>query len=231
MSLFVNNRIIKQSLPWHDIDTVLLDMDGTLLDLHFDNIFWLEWVPKAYAQQHQLSIEAAKEKLYEQFTQLRGQLNWYCIDYWTETLQLDIQSLKTELVHLIKIRPDVEAFLLALRKQHKKIYLVTNAHHKSLSLKMDKTGLATYFDDLITSHHFGVPKENPLFWGQLRARITFDPVRTLFIDDSVDVLHSAQAYGIGHLLAIHQPDSQQPPREIEHFTVVEHFCDIMPLDD
>lgn len=226
----MKNQLIKQSLPWHDIDTVLLDMDGTLLDLHFDNVFWLEWVPNAYAQLHQISVEKSKEQLYEQFAQLRGHLNWYCIDYWTEALNLDIQSLKKELAHLIQIRPDVETFLLTLKKHNKKIYLVTNAHHKSLSLKMDKTGLAVYFDDLITSHHFGVPKENPLFWDQLRKRITFDPADTLFIDDSVDVLNSAKTYGIGHLLAIHQPDSRQPPRSIEHFAVVEHFCDIMPTD-
>jgi putative hydrolase of the HAD superfamily len=226
----VINRFIKQPLAWHEIDTVLLDMDGTLLDLHFDNIFWLEWVPKAYAQQHHISIEKAKEQLYEQFAQLRGHLNWYCVDYWTQALGLDIESLKKELVHLIHVRPDVEAFLVALKKHHKKIYLVTNAHHKSLSLKMDKTGLADYFNDLITSHHFGVPKENPFFWDQLRARITFDPARTLFIDDSVDVLNSAHAYGIGHVLAIHQPDSQQPPRFIENYAVVEHFRDIMPVD-
>ncbi|HBT55971.1 MAG TPA: haloacid dehalogenase, partial [Pseudomonas sp.] len=32
-------------LNWNAIDTVLLDMDGTLLDLHFDNHFWLEHMP------------------------------------------------------------------------------------------------------------------------------------------------------------------------------------------
>lgn len=226
----MKNQKIKKPLPWNKIDTVLLDMDGTLLDLHFDNIFWLEWVPKRYAQQHKLTINKAKEQLYEQFAQLRGHLNWYCVDYWTEALQLDIESLKLELAHLIQVRPDVETFLLSLKKNNKKIYLVTNAHHKSLSLKMDKTGLANYFDDLITSHHFGMPKENPRFWDKLRTRITFDPARTLFIDDSVEVLNSAKAYGVGHLLAIHQPDSQQPPRIIEHYAAIEHFRDIMPIE-
>ncbi|MCP4043692.1 MAG: haloacid dehalogenase, partial [Gammaproteobacteria bacterium] len=32
-------------INWNSIHTVLLDMDGTLLDLHFDNQFWLEHVP------------------------------------------------------------------------------------------------------------------------------------------------------------------------------------------
>lgn len=225
------NQKIKQPLPWHDIDTVLLDMDGTLLDLHFDNIFWLEWVPTHYAQQQRISIEQAKEKLYEQFAQLRGQLDWYCVDYWTNQLGLDIESLKRELSHLIRIRPDVEHFLLSLKKNQKKIYLVTNAHHKSMNLKMDKTGLAAYFDGLVTSHQLGLPKEHPLFWQQLRTEIAFEPEHTLFIDDSIEVLNSAKAYGICHLLAIHQPDSQQPPKQVDNYTVVEHFRDIMPASD
>ena len=39
-------------INWKNIDTVLLDMDGTLLDLHFDNHFWQTFVPLRYAQQH-----------------------------------------------------------------------------------------------------------------------------------------------------------------------------------
>ncbi|HNG60363.1 MAG TPA: haloacid dehalogenase, partial [Cellvibrionaceae bacterium] len=36
-------------IPWQAIDTLLLDMDGTLLDLHYDNYFWLEYLPRAFA--------------------------------------------------------------------------------------------------------------------------------------------------------------------------------------
>ena len=48
------------SLPWSDIDTVLLDMDGTLLDLHFDNHFWLEHLPQRYAELHGVSRAMAE---------------------------------------------------------------------------------------------------------------------------------------------------------------------------
>ena len=41
-------------LPWPEIHTVLLDMDGTLLDLRFDNHFWRELVPERYAERHGL---------------------------------------------------------------------------------------------------------------------------------------------------------------------------------
>src|SRR5215831_5340508 len=45
---------------WDLIDTVLLDLDGTLLDLAFDNYFWREVIPAAYAISNSISIDAAR---------------------------------------------------------------------------------------------------------------------------------------------------------------------------
>jgi FMN phosphatase YigB (HAD superfamily) len=49
--------------PWEAIDTVLLDMDGTLLDLRFDNYFWMEFLPERYAERHGLTPEQARAVL------------------------------------------------------------------------------------------------------------------------------------------------------------------------
>ena len=46
-------------LPWSEIDTVMFDMDGTLLDLHFDNFFWLKVVPEHFSKHHGVSEEQA----------------------------------------------------------------------------------------------------------------------------------------------------------------------------
>ena len=43
-------------INWHDIDTVLLDLDGTLLDLHFDNYFWCQHLPLCYARRHGIAL-------------------------------------------------------------------------------------------------------------------------------------------------------------------------------
>lgn len=213
---------------WNDIDTVLLDMDGTLLDLHFDNHFWLEHLPRRYAEIRGEDPAEARHRMLERFRQEQGKLNWYCVDYWTRELGLDVAALKDELRHLIRIRPHVEDFLARLHAGHRRVLLVTNAHRKSLDLKMAHTGLERWFDAIVCSHDFGMAKEHDGFWDALRAVEPFDPARTLFIDDSLSVLESARRYGIRWLLCLLQPDSEREPRTVEGFPAILHFDEIMP---
>lgn len=208
---------------WTQIDTVLLDMDGTLLDLHFDNHFWLEYVPRRYAEQHGLSTDAAKQELMRRYKQVEGTLDWYCVDYWSRELALDIPLLKTEVDHLIAVHPHVTDFLQCLKTAGKSRVLVTNAHQKALQLKMQKTRLGQHLDQVISAHDIGLPKENPAFWRRLQQVVNFSPAHTLFIDDSLPVLHSARQFGIANLLCMLQPDARQPAQETSEFKALEHF--------
>ena len=214
-------------IAWNNIDTVLLDMDGTLLDLHFDNYFWLEHLPKRYAEIHQVDYATATQRLSDHIREHEGTLQWYCLEFWSSALQVDIRSLKVEIKHKIQIRPHVKEFLTRLRQHHKKLLLVTNAHPQSLSLKLEVTNIDKYLDIIISSHEFSQPKEAQEFWHALQAREKFDPERTLFIDDTARVLKSAQQYGIKYLLGIHQPDSKQA-RTLDAFPAIHHFDEIMP---
>jgi len=216
-------------INWNNIESVFLDMDGTLLDLHFDNHFWREHVPQRYAQRHGLDLEAAKAQLFPRFGAVEGTIDWYCVDYWSRELELDIPSLKRELHHLISVHPYVVEFLDAIRQQDKRVVLVTNAHQKSLHLKMECTQLSGHFNAVICTHEFGIPKEDSSFWPQLQIREPFDPKRTLLVDDSVPVLQAAKGYGISHLLAVRRPDTKGPVREISEFPAIESFQDIMPV--
>lgn len=216
------------TVNWQQIHSVFLDMDGTLLDLYFDNHFWREHLPAAYANRHQLSLHQAKTDLYQQFIATRGTLAWYCVDYWTQQLDMDIMALKAEVAHLIALHPYVLEFLTAVRRAGKRVVLVTNAHRKSLELKMQHIPLTDYFDQLISSHDLGLPKEEVAFWQQLQQVELFDPTTTLLIDDNLDVLHAAKNYGIAHLLAIYQPDSQAARKEVTEFTALETFAEIIP---
>lgn len=217
-------------IDWSSIRSVFLDMDGTLLDLRFDNHFWLEYVPQRYASIHGLDPQEALRLLTDRYRQRAGTLPWYCVDYWSDELGLDIGALKKEVGHLIAVRPHVAQFISALRACRKRIVLVTNAHPKSVALKMDRTGLGSHFDAMVNAHHLGLPKEHESFWPAFQVVEPFQRESTLLVDDSLAVLAAARAYGFAHLATIHQPDSSRPPQDTGPFAAVESFLDIMPTD-
>ena len=211
------------NINWSEISTVLIDMDGTILDLHFDNHFWLEHLPLRYSEKMSISLEAAKAKLKADYLAVVGTIEWYCLDYWSEQTQMPIKELKCEIQHLIQLRSDAKDFLLALRASGKDIVMVTNAHPEALSLKIERTQLDQYFDTLYSTHEFGVSKESQLLWQRLQDKHGFDCDSTLFIDDSIEILKSAQQYGIKHLLAIANPDSKKAATVITDFPAITNY--------
>ena len=215
-------------LNWQDIDTVLLDMDGTLLDLHFDNYFWLQHLPEKYASAQNISLGSSKEALRQRYQSQSGKLNWYCLDFWGKELELDILELKRDIRHLIAFRPHTEHFLKHLETNNKKRVLLTNAHPDSLQLKLEHTQLHQYLDVIHSSHHFNKPKEDQQFWPAFLKKEHLDISRTLLIDDSIAVLDNAREFGFQHLLTIGQPDSQQAPKSNENYKTIHCFTHITP---
>lgn len=216
-------------IDWNKIQFVLLDMDGTLLDLHFDNHFWQELVPRRYAQDRGLDVPTAKKLLAPVFRRNEGTLNWYCLDFWTRELNIDIALLKHDIAHLIAVHPHVMEFLEALRVAAKRTILVTNAHPKSLALKLEHTQLDNCLDAIVSAHTIGHPKEQPAFWAELQHHQPFVAEHSLLIDDTPAVLRAARDYGIRQLLAVHRPDTRRPPRETAEFTALRDFRDLLPV--
>ena len=211
---------------WDEVRTVLLDMDGTLLDLRFDNYFWLELLPQRFAARHGMTDQAAREQLVAWFAAKEGTLDWYCMDYWTRQLQLDIAGLKREVGAQVSFIPGARRFLERLRESGLRVVLVTNAHNDSLAVKHEQTGLIGLVDAAVSSHRYGMPKEHAAFWSRLEAEMGFDPRRALFVDDSLAVLRAARAHGIGQVVAVTRPDSTRPPRHIADFPCVDTVADL-----
>ena len=220
----------RNFIDWTQIDEILLDLDGTLLDLNFDLHFWLEYLPIIYSEKHKVRIDDAKNILYKILDAEIGTLNWYCLDFWRNKLDLDIVQLKRNVSHLIQVHPNVDEFLTQVKLINKKIYLVTNAHRKTIKLKMQATKIEHYFDDIISSHDFGFAKQQQHFWHELTRNIGLKKERAIFFDDSQDVLHAARKFNISQIIAISKPSSKLDAKEVFGFINIENFSQIMPID-
>lgn len=209
------------------VESVFLDMDGTLLDLHFDNHFWLEHLPLRFGERHGLTPEASLEALRPRFRAVEGTLAWYSLEYWSRELDMDIVTLKREVEHLIQVLPHAEEFLKRVRALGKRLVLVTNAHAPVLAMKLERTRIDSHFDRIVSSHDLGHPKETAEFWHRLQETEPFDTRTTLLADDSLPVLRAARDYGLRHLVAMRKPDSRRPIRDIDEFSSIESFAELL----
>jgi len=215
-------------INWNEIDTVLLDMDGTLLDRHFDDHFWLEHVPARWAAHHDTDLDFARSHLYAMFRSQENTLNWTDLDYWTDRLHLDIPLLKKEVEHLIAVHPFVVEFLLFLRQHRKAVWLVTNAHSKTLDLKLKRTKIGPYFDGIISAHQVGLPKEDRQFWQALQSFIPYAPDTTMLGEDSETNLETAALFNIKYLIYVGRFSSTVPSQTSQRFASINYFNQLIP---
>lgn len=223
-----HSRHMDKIVNWDKVEWVILDMDGTVLDLAYDNFFWRQLVPQRYAQLHGLTLEQARSELEPRFLEIQHTLPWYCTDHWSKLTGLNLAELKRETRHLIGPLEGSVEFLHAVKASGRKLWLATNAHRDSWSLKLEHTGLTPLFEQIVCSHDFGAPKEDPLFWQRFITQHPFDLERALFVDDSLPVLHAAQNFGVGQVIAISHPDTSSSPREILEFPSIPRLGVLKP---
>ncbi len=216
----------RPDIDWTAVETVLLDMDGTILDLAYDNYFWRRHLPLAFARRHGMAPAAARRELLERFSALEGRLEWYCLDYWSRELALDLRALKLATAAQIRYLPGAPGFLARARARGLRLVLVTNAHPDTLAVKLERTGLANQVDAIHSSHDFALAKEVPEFWQRLATQEDFDPARAVLLDDSLPVLRSAKHHGVHELVTIGIPDTTLPARHIDEFSCVARIADL-----
>ena len=202
-------------------------MDGTLLDLHFDNQVWNVLLPKRYGDKHALDESNARAQITARMDTQRGTLSWYCVDHWSRVLGVDVGSLEAELKSLIQVRPGAQAFLKYLADLEVRLILATNAHPKSLEPKLEQTSIGTYFEDIVSAHSVGVAKESTAFWRELEKRCSFIAAQTIVIDDNQDVLRAAREHGIAHVYGISAPDSHKDRVPASEFTCLDAFAELI----
>ena len=205
---------------WNQVDDVLLDMDGTLLDRHFDNFFFEEELPRRYAAKHGLDPADAREKLFALYRNAEGELRWTDLHYWTESLGIDVVAMTKEFDHMIGFLPHAEDFLRHLNAKGKRVHLVTNAHMAGVAIKIGKTGLDRHVHRIVDAFEVGYLKMRVEYWPICQRLIGFEPKRTFYLDDDESCLNAAREYGIGHVFHSAKSSSQLPPqRSMRHRSI------------
>jgi len=211
---------------WSQIDTVCLDLDGTLLDQAYDNHIWRDLVPQRFAVAQSMDLHAAYAEIARRFAERSGTLDWYCIEYWSRSLGVDIGALHREVRSHVAWLPGAREFLLRMRSAGKRLLLLTNSHPVALAVKHEQTGVLDYLDAAVTSHDFGHPKEDARFWHAARERLGFEPGRSLFADDNSRMLDAARSAGVRWVFGVRHWDTRGSPREHADHPAVNGVADL-----
>ena len=219
---------ILPTVDWTQVDHVLLDMDGTLLDLEFDNNFWGQRIHEQYARLNDISLQATVEKFTPIFRSVAGTLDWYSTDFWSDQYGYDIIEYSRTFAEGIRFLPYAENFLTALKSTGIRSTIVTNAHPDILALKNSHTGIADRVDEAISSHSIGFAKESQYFWQRTQTRLGFNKAKTLFFDDSAAVIKAALKFGIAGSVSVCLPDTSRPKNVPHSNYAIDQFQDVWP---
>lgn len=197
---------------------IMFDMDGTLLDLAFDDLIWNHKLPERHAQTHQCTLAQSHDTLYAFYQEHKHTLSWYSSSYWTAKVGVDVLKLQYDFKNKIRPRKGCFELLKALNQQGYRCWLLTNADTAGLKLKLENVDLSPYFEVMVSSEEIGYSKEFVEFWQILQQRHPFDPAYAMLIDDTAPVLQGAEKFGINQLVTITQPSSARPARTTDELT-------------
>lgn len=216
-----------KKINWTHIDTVILDLDGTLIDLYFDHYFWRYHVSQYYAQKCGISPEQSQRQLKQRYDAIEHSINWYDIDFWAKELDLPLRDLLLERGPQVQVREDVYPFLDILQHKGIRRILLTDSHPFTLEVKLKHCDLAPHFDLLLSSHQFGAPKIEQQLWHNLQKVYPFDPAKTVFIDDTEKVLDSALQFGIAYTIGVENPDSSLANKTFSRHISVDNYMKLV----
>ena len=204
-----------------DIECLLIDMDGVILDNAYDNDFWQNQIPEVIADSKGIAFDAAKRLAIQIFNYKKNTKDWYDVDYWSNMLDIDIEAQKRSEKSFSRISLyDGVIDTLNVLKNKTKMILITNAHRKTLNIKLEKYNLTPYFDEMVCAHELNYVKEDIQLWYMLRSKYRLDYEKTLLVEDTINNINVGLSAGISG--AIYVGD--------EKFTVSDQIIKLSSID-
>lgn len=180
-----------------DIECLLIDMDGVILDNAYDNDFWQNQIPEVIADSKGIAFDAAKRLAIQIFNYKKNTKDWYDVDYWSNMLDIDIEAQKRSEKSFSRISLyDGVIDTLSVLKNKTKMILITNAHRKTLNIKLEKYNLTPYFDEMVCAHELNYVKEDIQLWYMLRSKYRLDYEKTLLVEDTINNINVGLSAGI-----------------------------------
>lgn len=180
-----------------DIECLLIDMDGVILDNAYDNDFWQNQIPEVIADSKGIAFDDAKRLAIQIFNYKKNTKDWYDVDYWSNMLDIDIEAQKRSEKSFSRISLyDGVIDTLSVLKNKTKMILITNAHRKTLNIKLEKYNLTPYFDEMVCAHELNYVKEDIQLWYMLRSKYRLDYEKTLLVEDTINNINVGLSAGI-----------------------------------
>lgn len=168
------------------IRVVSFDMEGTLIDHNFSDLFWEIDIPTLYGRKHGLDLETARERVISEYAQIGDERpEWYDADYWFTKLGLegDVQEL------LDRRREDCRVYTEAypvLERLSGRFPLIISSNTMREFLKVQLLKFPSHFDHVFSAtSDFGMVKKSEDFYRRICRILGVTPGEVVHVGDNL----------------------------------------------
>ncbi len=187
------------------ISVVSFDLDGTLVTREYVDYFWLDLVPRLYAEKYGVELEEAKRKVFASYEEIGSRdTRWYMPSYWFRRFGIE-EHLEMALREAAERIKPYEDALETVEKLSGKYTLVisTSAARDFVNLVLERVPFYRYsFKSIFSSSSdFGLAGKPPAFFRKILELLNIDSSEMLHIgDDEENDLKNALEAGINAVL-------------------------------
>ncbi|MEM0217494.1 MAG: HAD family hydrolase [Candidatus Nezhaarchaeales archaeon] len=171
-----------------DVKVISFDVTGTLVSEKFVDSFWLELIPKLFAERHDISIDEAKRVVYLSYDRIgRNDIRWYIPSYWFKLFDLKIEvSEALELIQSeVEVYNDVRE---ALRRLSTKYDLVisSNLSREFIDVALEIVGFQGFKAIFSCVSDLGLTSKTPEFYRFVVERLGVNSKEVLHVGDDYE---------------------------------------------